>query len=113
MDSVLALICLAQMTSRDAGVTRERLDSAAARHASARVCPDGALQSDRIDRALLFLTNEKLICERDGRIRGAHIRIAEKALQDSCRPVIRRCRATRHAHRTRGPKSTPLLLVLR
>ncbi|WP_158171289.1 P-loop NTPase [Rhodococcus sp. JT-3] len=79
---VLALICVAQMTSRDAGVTREGLDSAAARHASTRLCPDGVLQSDRIDRALLFLSNEKLIREHDGRIRAAHIRIAEKALQD-------------------------------
>lgn len=79
---VLAFICTAQMTSRDAGVTREELASVAARQASARFCPDGALEVDRIDRALLLLTNEKLIREHDGRIRASHIRIAERALQN-------------------------------
>lgn len=79
---LLAFICTAQMTSRDAGVTREDLASAAERHASTRFCPDGALQLDRIERALLLLTNEKLIREHDGRIRAAHIRIAERALQN-------------------------------
>ncbi|MFB7860186.1 hypothetical protein [Rhodococcus qingshengii] len=95
---VLAFICVAQMTSRDAGVTREDLDSAAARHASTRFCPDGALQSDRIDRALILLTNEKLIRGHDGRIRAAHIRIAEKTLQnlgqrdvDAIGPTVRAC----------------------
>jgi hypothetical protein len=79
---VLAFICIAQMTSRDAGVTREELAAAAARHSSSRFSPGWVLQLDRIDRALLFLTNEKLIREHDGRIRAAHIRIAERALQN-------------------------------
>lgn len=78
---VLAFICIAQMTSRDAGVTREQLAATAVRHASIRFAPGGALQPDRINRALIFLTNEKLIREHDGRIRAAHIRIAERALQ--------------------------------
>lgn len=79
---VLAFICTAQMTSRDAGVTREELASAAAKQASARFGPESAPQVDRIDRALLLLTNEKVIREHDGRIRAAHIRIAERALQN-------------------------------
>lgn len=79
---VLAFICTAQMTSRDAGVTREELASVAAKRASARFGPEGAPQVDRIDRALLLLTNEKLIREHDGRVRAAHIRIAERALQN-------------------------------
>nr|MDT0665180.1 hypothetical protein [Micromonospora sp. DSM 115978] len=79
---LLAFICVAQMTSRDAGVTRNELVSAAARHASARFCPGGVLQLDRIDGALMFLANEKLIRDHDGRIRSAHIRIAERALQN-------------------------------
>ena len=79
---VLAFICMAQMTSRDAGITRGDLALATERYASSRFCLDGAPQPHRIDRALLFLTNEKLIREHDGRIRAAHIRIAEKALQN-------------------------------
>lgn len=79
---LLAFICIAQMTSRDAGVTRDELASMARRHGSARFCADGKLQQGRVDDALLVLMGEKLIREHDGRIRAAHIRIAERALQD-------------------------------
>ncbi|MFC8936255.1 hypothetical protein ACFT1A_29650 [Rhodococcus sp. NPDC057135] len=79
---VLAFICVAQMTSRDAGVTHEHLVAMVNTHASSRFSPDGVLQSARIDSALTFLVNERLIREHDGRIRAAHIRIAEKALQN-------------------------------
>jgi hypothetical protein len=79
---VLAFICVAQLTSRDAGVTRDELATVTARHASTRFCAAGVLQSDRMDRALLFLANERLVREHDGRIRAAHMRIAERALQD-------------------------------
>ncbi|MEU7575768.1 trypsin-like peptidase domain-containing protein [Micromonospora sp. NPDC049240] len=95
---VLAFICIAQMTSRDAGVTREELVAAAVRHASIRFAPGGVLQRNRIDRALFLLTNEKLIREHDGRIRAAHIRIAERALQNlgqretaEIGPTVRAC----------------------
>jgi len=79
---LLAFICIAQMTSRDAGVARDELASIAARHGSARFCADGTLQQQRVDDALLVLMGEKLIREHDGRIRAAHIRIAERSLQD-------------------------------
>lgn len=79
---LLAFICIAQMTSRDAGVTSDELASIAERHGSARFCADGTLQQWRVDDALLVLMGEKLIREHDGRIRAAHIRIAERSLQD-------------------------------
>lgn len=79
---LLAFISIAQMTSRDAGVTRHELASIAARHESARFCTNGSLEQQRVDDALLVLMDEKLVREHDGRIRVAHIRIAERALQD-------------------------------
>ena len=82
---LLAFICIEQMTSRDAGVTRGALASIAARHASARFCVSGILQQDRVDDALLVLMGEKLVRENDGRIRAAHLRIAERSLQDLAR----------------------------
>jgi hypothetical protein len=79
---VLAFICVAQMTSRDAGVTRGELESTAAKLAPTRFSMDGSPGTDRIDRALLFLANDRLIREHDGRIRASHIRVAERALQN-------------------------------
>lgn len=79
---LLALICIAQMTSLDAGVTRDELESIAARHGNARFCRDGKLQQQRVEDALLVLMGEKLIREHDGRIRAAHLRVAERALRD-------------------------------
>jgi hypothetical protein len=78
---VLAFVCISQMTSRDAGIRREELTAVVSRHAIATFCKGGDLQSDCIDQALVFLANEKLIREADGRIRAAHIRVAERALQ--------------------------------
>ncbi len=79
---LLAFVCIAQMTSRDAGVTRDELAAIAAKHGADRFCADGTLQQQRVDDALLALMDEKLIREHDGRIRAAHIRIAQRALQD-------------------------------
>ncbi|MFI5735798.1 hypothetical protein ACIA49_37145 [Kribbella sp. NPDC051587] len=79
---VLAFVCITQLTSRDAGVSREDLNSIVERHASDRFCPEGTLQLGLIDNALFLLAGEKLIREHDGRIRAAHIRIAERTLQN-------------------------------
>lgn len=79
---VLAFICIAQMTSRDAGVTSDELASMAETHGRAWFCVDGEFEQTRVNDALLVLASEKLIREHDGRIRAAHVRIAEKALQD-------------------------------
>lgn len=79
---VLAFICIAQMTSRDAGVTRDELDSTAAKIGAARFSVEGVVQTDRLDRSLLFLDNDRLIRSHDGRIRASHIRVAERALQN-------------------------------
>ena len=79
---VLAFICVGQMTSRDAGVTRDELDATAMKIGAARFCVEGILQTNLIDRALLFLANDRLVREHDGRIRASHIRIAERSLQN-------------------------------
>ena len=79
---LLALICIGQMTSRDAGVTRDELTLVAGTHGSSRFRTDGTFQHQRVEDALIVLMGEKLIREHDGRIRAAHIRIAEKSLQD-------------------------------
>lgn len=79
---VLAFICIAQMTSRDAGVTSDELASTLARHGSTQFCAEGKLRQRCVDDILLVLMDEKLIREHDGRIRAAHIRIAERVLQD-------------------------------
>lgn len=79
---LLAFICIAQMTSRDAGMTRDELASMAESYGSDRFCAEGELHRRLVDDALSVLMGEKLIREHDGRIRAAHIRIAGRALQD-------------------------------
>jgi len=79
---IFAFICIAQIVSRDAGVTREELESIAARHARARFSREGGMRRQRVDDALQALVREKLVREHDGRIRAAHIRVAERALRD-------------------------------
>lgn len=79
---VFAFVCVGQMTSRDAGVARGELDSMAMKIGGAHFSADGVLDTGRIDRALLFLSNSRLVREQDDRIRASHIRIAERALQN-------------------------------
>lgn len=95
---VFAFVCVGQMTSRDAGVARGELDSTAMNVGGGYFSADGVLDTGRIDRALLFLSNSRLVREQDDRIRASHIRIAERALQNlGCRDesgigaIVREC----------------------
>ncbi|WP_350353489.1 hypothetical protein ABS642_21545 [Microbacterium sp. A8/3-1] len=79
---VLAAICVEQLTSRDAGIESPRLKAALMRQHPDWFPSDALDASALIDEALKGLAQERLTHERDGRLRAAHIRIAQRALQD-------------------------------
>jgi hypothetical protein len=79
---ILALICIAQMTSQDAGITRGELDEWLGRFAATNFPSQGRLRLNMIDTVLQELTSERLVSEHNGRLRAVHIRIADRALRD-------------------------------
>lgn len=79
---VFAFVCMAQMTSRDAGITRRELVDWAERFAPQAFDAENSRRLEQVEVALGQLRRERLIVENDGRIRAAHIRIADRALRD-------------------------------
>lgn len=77
----LVWICILQMTSRDAGVSRDELQASLETHvAETYVNAAGEFRSDLLNDAIGLLAAERLIGDQEGRIRAAHVRIAERAL---------------------------------
>lgn len=79
---VFAFVCMAQMTSRDAGITRRELVDWADRFAPQAFDAENSRRLEQVEVALGKLRRDRLVVENDGRIRAAHIRIAERALRD-------------------------------
>ncbi len=77
-----AIVCAAQMISRDAGATREDLQRLLTEYVPDGTSARGALITAGLDGALLTLAELRLARETDSRIRAPHIRIAERALQE-------------------------------
>jgi hypothetical protein len=79
---VLALICIAQMTTQDAGITRTDLAAWIFRTAPEQFAADGEMQQRQFEEALRFLKVERLVSENNDRWRASHIRVADHALRD-------------------------------
>lgn len=83
---LLGAVAVGQLTSLDAGVPRDQaaLDVAQVT-AEAFGPPDGALDLQRFDATVDIVQSERLMRESHGRLRTAHIRVADRALMDLAR----------------------------
>jgi hypothetical protein len=79
---VLALICIAQMTTQDAGITPSNLAAWVLRTVPELFAEDRDLQVSQFQAALRFLKNERLVSDNNGRLRASHIRTADRALRN-------------------------------
>ena len=70
---VFSLLCIGQMTTRDAGITRQQIDAWAARFAD--------IKAADVDVAIKELTARRLIRSHEGRLRAVHVRVADHALR--------------------------------
>jgi hypothetical protein len=75
----LVWICLLQMATRDEGVTRNQLLTQVTATVPAVFSSRSGEQE--LHRALKLLSDERLINESDGRLRAAHVRIADRVLR--------------------------------
>lgn len=78
---VLALICIAQMTTQDAGITSADLAAWTLELAHELFTEDGGRQQ-HFEHALRFLKEERLVSDTNGRLRASHVRVADRALRD-------------------------------
>ena len=77
--AVFAGICIGQMLTRDDGTSRDDLAIWVAEREPS-IFTDPTTTRVLVDDAMRSLTLERLISERDGKIRAAHVRIADRAL---------------------------------
>lgn len=83
---LLGAVAVGQMTSLDAGVTREQAALDVARvTADAFGAADGILDAERFNSTVDILQSERLIRENSGQLRTPHIRVADRALMDLAR----------------------------
>lgn len=79
---VFALICTAQMTTQDAGITSTDLAAWILQLAPELFAEDGEIQQPKFEEALRFLKDERLVSDNNGRLRASHIRVADRALRN-------------------------------
>jgi len=77
--TVFAGICIGQLLSSDDGITRNDLEMWAAKYGPSNFS-DPANTRVLVNEAIVLLAHERLISERDGKIRAAHVRIADRTL---------------------------------
>lgn len=77
---VLTMVSIAQMITRDAGATRAELVNMLRTYAPTDFTESAA--GVQLDEALDRLRDERLLSDDGGRIRAAHVRIAERAIWD-------------------------------
>ena len=85
---LLGAVAVGQLTSLDAGVPPEQVaKDVTTVMAEAFGAPGGALDAERFNALVDVVQSERLIRETSGRLRTAHIRVADRALLDLARRV--------------------------
>ncbi|MGJ3192227.1 hypothetical protein [Paenarthrobacter sp. FR1] len=79
---VFSLICIAQMTTQDAGIAEENLQEWAHLAAPDLFSDEAGFRKREFEDGIRLLRAERLVTSNNGRMRASHIRVADQALRE-------------------------------